>query len=240
MFKKVCFTVVLLLLAATVALAHDTWLERKDGELQVIYGHGKEHDPYDPSSVRDAKGIDAKGGAVAVPILSKKETVTLDPKEKPAIVAWGFNGGHHVKTTDGWKKMGKREAQGKYQVIESVRGEKYCKAFLAKSDSWSKPVGHLLEIVPQKDPTSVVDGDVLPILVLFEGKPLEGAKIVAGEEKKSESEVAPTTDKQGLANVPVGKGQQFIAVRHRPAVKGDPDADALALSAAITFGIDPH
>ncbi len=240
MFKKVCFTVVLLVLAATFALAHDTWLEKKNGELNVIYGHGKEHDAYDLSSVRDVKGIDIKGEAVAVPILSKKDTVILDPKEKPAIVAWVFNGGYHVKTTDGWKKMGKREAQGKYQVVDSVRGEKYCKAFLAKSDAWSKPVGHLLEILPQKDPMIVDAGDVLPIMVLFEGKPLEGAKIVAGEEKKSESEVAPTTDKQGLANVPVGKGQQFIAVRHRPAVKGDPDADALALSAAITFGIDPY
>ncbi len=240
MLKKICFAVVLLLLAATLASAHDTWLEKKDGELNVIYGHGQEHDVYAPSSVKDVKGIDMKGGAVTVPISSKKDTVILDPKEKPAIVAWVFNGGYHVKTTDGWKKMGKREAQGKYQVVESVRGEKYCKAFLAKSDAWAKPVGHLLEILPQKDPMSIGVGEVLPIVVMFDGKPLEAAKLVIGEEKKSENDSSPMTDKQGCANVTITKGQQFIAVRHRPALKGDPDADALALSGAVTFGLDPH
>lgn len=238
MHQRIVFAMVLVLLSSQLVSAHDTWVEEHNGDLVVIYGHGNEHDPYDPSQVKDAKGVNAKGRSVAVPLLNKNGQAVLDTTEKPAMVAWIFDGGYHVKTTDGWKAMRKSQAQKKYQILEAVKGEKYCKAYLAKLDAWSKPVGHPLEIVPQKDPMTLKVGDLLPIVVLFQGKPLEAAEIVTGQEKKPENKLSLKTDKKGQAELPLsGNGWQFIAVRHRPQIDGDPEADALALSAAITFAL---
>lgn len=44
----------------------------------------------------------------------------------------------------------------------------------AADDGWSRPVGGVLEVVPERDPTAMRGGDVLPVRLLLHGAPVGG------------------------------------------------------------------
>lgn len=218
------------------AFSHDTWLEPKENGLIVAYGHGDKRDAYDPEKVKEAKAFDCKGEAFPVEIGRQKEAALLSSKEKPTTVTVLFDGGYGVKTTDGWKKITKREAAGKFTIVEALKSRKYAKALLTPCEAFSKPVGLVFEIVPEKDPFAIKPGEQLPITVLLDGKPVEGAVIRAGEAGHSESKDTLKSDKDGKASVLIEKpGPQLIFASHKAPLKDDPDADILSLGASLTF-----
>jgi nickel transport protein len=238
MFRVFLLLFVLLLFSVQQASAHDAWFVQKDGGLTLAYGHGKKLDPYDPTKVKDAKGYDSKGQAVAVQIVNGKESVSIPLEDKPAIVTALFDGGYGVKTTDGWQKLTKREAQGKYSIVEALKSRKYSKALLRPCEVPAKPVGLDFEIVPDKDPFSVKPGDSLPLRVFLNGKPLEGAVIKTGDSGHSASQSEIKTDKEGKTSVVIAKpGLQLIVASHKIPLKDDPDADTLSLSSSLTFDV---
>lgn len=213
------------------AFAHDAWVEKRDGEFVVLYGHGEMHDPYDPARVKEVKGFDIKGNAVPVEIIKKKDGASLSPKGEVAMITLVFDNGYWVKTTDGWKNISKREAK---EYIESIHSIKYGKTYLAWSDAFAKPVGMRLEIIPLTDPLSAKVGyKNFQIKVLYEGKPLEGAKIGTGGHT-----IDKTTDKDGIATIGIfRKGINVISARHRVPLKDNPDADMISLGTVITFEV---
>ncbi|MBI5252094.1 MAG: DUF4198 domain-containing protein [Desulfomonile tiedjei] len=236
MFRS--FSLLFLLVAVTLqqASAHDAWFIPKDAGLTVAYGHGEKLDPYDPAKVKDAKGYDRKGQPVAVQMVAAKESASISSKEKPAIVTALFDGGYGVKTADGWQKLTKREAQGKYSIVEALKSQKYSKAILTPCDTCTKPVGLAFEIVPEKDPFSVKPGDALPLSVILNGKAIEGAVVKTSEAAHSGAKDQLKSDKDGKANVVVGKpGFQLIVASYKTPLKDDPDADVLSLSTSLTF-----
>jgi nickel transport protein len=236
MFKRILFTVLLLLPATQLVLAHDTWVGKRNGELLVLRGHGGQVEGYDPALVKEAKALDAKGRVVQVEIVKNKENVSLSTKGNPTIVGALYDSGYWLKTTDGWKKATKREGKGKYDIVESIKSKQWCKSVLAPSAECSKPLGQRFEVVPQKDPTTVKVGDKLPIKVVFDGKPAEGAIITTGGGHASDSKNPLKTDKDGMARVAIEKaGLQMVKASHSIPIKEDPDADMLHLASTVTF-----
>ncbi len=236
MVKRIVLAVLLLLVANQSVTAHDTWIEKRKGELLVLRGHGGEAEAYDPALVKEAKALDAKGQALEMEIVKNKENATLSPKGNPAIACALYDSGYWLKTTDGWKKATKREGQGKYTIVESLKSKQWCKNFLAASSESSKPVGQPFEVVPQKDPTTVKAGDKLPIEVVFDGKPVEGATITTGGGHASDAKDALKTDKDGMATVSIAKpGLQLVKATFTVPIKDDPDADVLSLASTIAF-----
>jgi len=232
MFKTIIFIVLLLLSATPFTSAHDAWFIPKDGGLIMVYGHGEKLEQYDPEKVKDVKALDCDGHAVQVEVSKQKESASVASKAKPAVITACFEGGYGVKTSDGWKKMTKREAQGKHSVVEALKSRKFCKALLTPCESFSKPLGQMLEIVPEKNPFAVKPGEALPVKVLLDGKPLEGAVVTTGDSKDAKVE----TDKAGKASVVIAKpGLQLIVGSYKAPLKDDPDADVLALSSSLTF-----
>jgi uncharacterized GH25 family protein len=69
----------------------------------------------------------------------------------------------------------------------------------ASDRAWAEPIGQRLEIVPERDPTTLRVGDDLSVRVLREGKPLAGFTVgfVAAGEK---SEHVMKTDAEGRAH----------------------------------------
>ena len=70
-------------------------------------------------------------------------------------------------------KRGTRKDFPDSPLVRSI--EKFSKALVnarADDDTWSKPIGDRLEIVPKANPATVKVGDELPIQVLFDGKAL--------------------------------------------------------------------
>jgi len=238
MCKKIVLSFLFFALIIQPVFAHDVWMEKRNGDFGVLYGHGFKLDPYDPEKIKDAKGFDSKGKAVEVMIVKRKESALISPKGEAATISIFFDGGYGVKTTEGWKKLTKREAKGNFEIVESSRSQKYSKAMLSPSAVSSKPLGLRLEIVPQKNPFAIKVGETLPIKVLFEGKPLGGAIIKAGCTYEREVKEYPATDKNGIANVVIEKGcNQIIKASYKTALKDDPDADLLSISTNITFEV---
>jgi len=236
MFRSFSLFLVLLFLSLQQAAAHDAWLQQTDGGVIVAYGHGAKLDPYDPQNVKNAAAFDCKGGIVPVEIEKQKAGASITFKGTPAMVTVLFDGGYGVKTTDGWKKITKREAQGKFSIVEALKSRKYAKILLTPCETFSKPVGLFFEIVPEKDPFAVKPGEALPIRLLLEGKPIEGAVIKPGDKAPAESKEAIKTDKDGKASVVIAKpGPQLIIASYKAPLKDDPDADVLSLSTSLTF-----
>ena len=76
--------------------------------------------------------------------------------------------------------------------------------------SWASPLGLGLEIVPERDPTVLVEGDALPVRVLRRGAPLSGFAVGARREGQS-SESFVTTDGTGRVSVPLpGAGRWLL------------------------------
>jgi len=211
---------------------------QKDGGLVVVYGHGEKLEPYDPQKVKEAKALDCAGGALAVKIAKQRDGVSIASERTPAIVTAFFDNGSWVHTTEGWRNLGKSEAQGKFSIVEARKSRKYTKALLTQCAAFSNPVGLVFEIVPQKDPFAAKPGDALPVKVLLDGKPVEGATITNGDAGHSDSKDLPKSDKDGKASVLIEKsGFQLIIASYKVPLKNDPDADALFLGATLTFGV---
>ncbi len=235
MLKRVLFAVLFLFLAAQLVLAHNLWIEKRDGNFVLLYGHGTKFDPYDPQKVKEAKSFDAKGHVLPVERGRQKEGVTFQSKGTPAILTAFLDNGCWIKTTDGWKNIGRREVKGKYTIVDAIRSWKYAKALLTPCGIVSKPAGLDFEIVPEKDPFLLKPGEALPVKVLLHGKPLEGV-VISHSDAGHSSKDGLKTDKNGKANVVISKSgaHLIIGVYDKP-LKDDPDVDRLLLATSLTF-----
>ena len=75
--------------------------------------------------------------------------------------------------------------------------------------SWALPVGLGLEIIPERDPTALVAGDVLPVRVLLHGAPLPGIAVGARREGQSSESFVPT-DAAGRASVRLPRAGRWL------------------------------
>lgn len=231
MIKKIFPAIVFVLFLTQAASAHHPWIEKEGDRFKVAWGHPPKIDPYEPSSVKEIKVFDKKGKVVKFERKDEKDTVYLSSKVDVSMVTLSFEGGYLVSTPEGKKRLTKREAQkAGLQVINSFFSSQFAKSIFKHSDIVTKPTGMKFEIVPLKNPLFLKQGETLPIKVLYEGKPLEGAKIETGAHKE-----AGKTDKDGIANINIsGQGMQVVIAKYRIA-SSDPDADFLSFTTALTW-----
>lgn len=236
MLGRILVAGLLILLAVQLIHAHDTWIEKRDGQFLVLRGHGGEMEAYDPTLVKEPKARDAKGTATEMEIKQNKENAALLPAGNAVVIAALYDSGYWQKTTDGWKKAGKREGKGKFNIVEALKSKQWCKSYLASCEQNVKPVGQRFEVIPLKDPATVHVGDKLTIKVVFDDKAVEGAVITTGGAHASDQKNALKTNKEGTASVTIEKaGFQMIKADHRVPLKDDPDADVLHLASTMTF-----
>ena len=117
---------------------------------------------------------------------------------------------------------------------------KYSTTILEPLETAPAPAGLPLEIVPLVDPMTLAMGDALPIRVLHEGEPLEGATIIS-EYTTASDERQVTTDAEGEAVVEVrNQGLNVIGVSHATATPSSPDADEVSRFATLAFTLSFH
>lgn len=98
---------------------------------------------------------------------------------------------------------------GLKNVILSLYFEQYAKALInveegSDSNSFSKSVGHKLEIIPLKNPYKLKAGDFLPVQVIFKGKPLKYCRVYgtySGFSAKTDFCYATVTNDKGVAEI---------------------------------------
>ena len=101
---------------------------------------------------------------------------------------------------------------------------------------YDKVAGLPLELVAERDPCDVKPGGSLPVRLLFNGRPLQGALVVALNQADPTLKVEVRTDRHGRANLPLGKGGSWLikAVHMIPAAP-ELHADWQSFWASLTF-----
>jgi uncharacterized GH25 family protein len=75
----------------------------------------------------------------------------------------------------------------------------------------TKPAGQVFEIVPAKNPYALKAGDELPVAVLFDGKPLAGLKVTVYHRTGDDlASASATTDKDGKVALKLSKSGAWV------------------------------
>ena len=236
MRRTVILTALLALTAP--AAAHDIWLDPAGNGVQILYGHP--HEPELPSAGKlmsltayepsGAVALNAKLQSGAMPALKAAH-------QGDALFAAAYDNGYWVRLPDGsYRNASKRMLP---QADKSLWSVKFAKAISGPTAPWDKIVGQPLEIVPLEEPAAA--SGQIRVRVLFEGRPLDGASVVAtdGVNFKSEADQAhATTDADGVAVVSLrSAGPQVLGVAHRVTPSQTPalaDADSYGATFAFT------
>lgn len=132
-----------------------------------------------------------------------------------------------------------RQKNGEAEKFGRERYTKFAKALVVggrPDEGWRKALGYAIEIVPEKDPGAMREGERLPVRVVFRGKPLAGVQVRASWE--GGSTVAGRTDAAGRVSVPItaaGRWRLHAVTMERAAAGGDVDWESYW--ASLTFGV---
>ena len=132
-------------------------------------------------------------------------------------------------------------------VILSLYYEQYAKALVMvgaeDTFAYKNRIGHKIEIVPLKNPTSLRIGDFLPIQVLFDGRPAKYCRVFATYSGFSTGEdfaYTTSTDGEGIAKIRIlHYGPWLIKAEMKLPATGDlrDKCDELHYTATFTFEV---
>jgi uncharacterized GH25 family protein len=118
---------------------------------------------------------------------------------------------------------------------------KHTKAYVrvglpAEDRSWAEPVGMSLELVPEKDPTALRPGEVLPVRLLRNGAPVAGFAVgLVGP--GSAHGILKTTDAEGRATFPIGRAGRWLLRTTHVRRSTKPEADWESNFTTVTFEV---
>ncbi len=138
--------------------------------------------------------------------------------------------------------LAERKKRGEADRPGRERYRRYLKCLLRAGgtgdDTWKKPAGHKLEIVPLTDPTGLKAGQALKLRIVFDGKPLAGATVTAysrvGKAVRTRSAL---TSAAGEASFTLDSGPCLVRLVHMRRATGDREADWHSFWAALTFAV---
>ncbi|HYD16648.1 MAG TPA: DUF4198 domain-containing protein [Candidatus Nanoarchaeia archaeon] len=154
--------------------------------------------------------------------------IRLDAKDfNEYAAAEGFDGPLSLRKQRGQTDSPGREVYSRYSKL------------LVGTGADLRPLNHVLEIVPEKDPASLRSGESLPVRVLFRGKPLSGVKVSAmyadAPAKGHSFPVSAFTDQQGRAELKLDRpGLWYTRLSHMTPAQ-DPDFEWRSFFATLTF-----
>ncbi len=256
--NRACLIILASFFLYGVASAHDYWIIPEDFQpaestlLNATFGCGHTyfmseevpditkfaimmHTPGGREFPLALSRVNHKAATIPVPILGKGTYVISASSIMPSY--W-------TSTRKGWVPLPKTSVKN---VIKGGKYFKSIKTFLtavSPSDSFKKNFGYRIELIPQKNPTALKPGEELPLVALYNGKPLAGATLFGLFEgfNSKEHETFPIdkqTDEQGKATVKLDKpGTWLIGVKYQFNTPNDPEADYENNRAYIMFNIE--
>ncbi len=96
-------------------------------------------------------------------------------------------------------------------------------------------LGLPLEILPLTHPLSIPDGGSFEIRLLFEGRPMEGVRVVAVEQSQAAERIATRTDVDGTASLDLPRGGTWLIHGVHMVRAEVPDVDWSSHWASLTF-----
>jgi nickel transport protein len=172
-------TIIAGMTTSSAAQAHAIWFAQRSKQLALIYGVGA--DDLDSVKrlplVRNVAGYDAQYKPVPTQLRIAGPLVVVDSDSPPVVVTAVMFNGIWSKTPDGeWVKKGRDE------VPNAVISEKNFKYAVHIAGPLSAPLpslpGQVLQITPVGATLPEKLGEPLKLRILFEGKPVAGARVL--------------------------------------------------------------
>lgn len=233
-----------LLCYSSAVMAHNVWLEKVEPEKtevatkmpHYIVKFGHESEPYPLAKLTAVTTysantdtfteIKAQSQFIPNPKSPNKGEVVITP-ENASLVFVAFDNGVWSKLPSG-KYVEKTKAEAPEAEL-SMNPQKISKAILVWNDDALKSHNQTYELVPQAKPEI---GKPLNILVLKEGKPVQGIKVGLGEEQPF-----VLTDENGIAPFTPTAGLNKVWAEFEEKVENDPLITERAFSYLLTFDL---
>jgi len=173
--------------AAAAASAHDIVLEPSRDGVAVRYGHAK-----DWQQVQDGKLVDLqllRGNEAARDLRADLRPRRIDlvlavpDARAPALLAARYDNGlwARLPAVGSAKPVARNTTRVMLPEATAVTNNlKFAKALVNGAEGgelYKRPAGHLLELLPQRNPAQGKAGEALDVLVLFKGQPAAGVEI---------------------------------------------------------------
>lgn len=194
----------------------------------AFWAHGKYLD-FQTKQLKGAVSYDINNKEIKTGIDYSKGASLLTAK-KPAMISLTFDAGYWVKGDNGYENVDPSAYKGiVYNTLKSV---KYGKRYFQWSESFLKPSGMFLEVLPLVNPFTIKKGDKLPVLVLKNKK----AYANAGFETSDFEDLDVKTNAYGIAHIPVkNSGLQIIAAKYYADEINDANVNKITIQSSISF-----
>ena len=230
---KLCLTVACAVLPALSA-AHDLVLvPEPDGNLTVRFGHVGDWQMLTRERLLELRVVSETSNPKSAPMTLKPSGLNLTAT---GVATAGTAGLVAARYDNGlWVVMPGLEGKPEYfntskamlpQAKSAMAAIKFAKGLYATADDktvYKQKVGHLIEIIPQRNPASVKAGEKLAVQVQFNGKPLAnaGVEITDSATQTTEGQAKFKTNAAGIAEVPIERaGVNVVSVDFEKANDG--------------------
>lgn len=261
------FAVLGLLLSASALPAHDLWIEPSSFRpaqseqiaVRVRVGEHFKGDPVPRSSARIERFAAVVPGDKDLE-LPLKGTEGADPAGQATLPVQGtwilvYDTNHAFVDLDGPKFERYLTEEGLEQISalrskagKTAAGARDMYSRCAKSlvvvgagngQGHDRVLGLALELVPEANPAALPAGGELPVILLYQGKPLAGALVVAVPRDEPEARVTARTGKDGRVRLRLGRrGDWLVKAVHMIPAPAESGADWESFWASLTFRTD--
>jgi uncharacterized GH25 family protein len=103
---------------------------------------------------------------------------------------------------------------------------------------WNRELGMRLELIPGANPYMLTDGQILPVRLLYDGKPLQGALVTAFTKERPEAKISARSDAKGRVALKIDRSGTWLvkSVHMIPAAR-ESGADWESFWASLTFEV---
>ena len=259
--RRTTITLGLTLLLAARLRAHDFWIEPSSfapapGQkiaVRLRVGQGFRGDPVprDPKYLERFVAVGPSGEA-AVPGVPFGEPAGYAAFGAPGTYLIAYDGSREALTQEGPKFEHYLTEEGLERIhdLRARQGQtaapgkevfsRCAKALVTvgppEDKGFDRVLGLVLELVPEANPAGLRPGADLPVRLLYQGKPLARALVVAIPRENPEEKVAARSDARGRVRLRLPRGGDWLvkAVHMIPAPK-ETGADWESFWASLTF-----
>lgn len=223
------------LLATTSAGAHGIWVAERLDRPTIVYGDGGEDSRYDSGRVGRVVGLTTNNEVVAITVGRGADNAWLEVPKDIAVATVQFHESYHTKDANNtWHKLPKKDVPNAVSSSKSAMSA----ITLFEHQKESQLFAHLpLQITALKDPLSLKKGDVLPVQVSFNGKPLADAPLIADYLADPSNSIK--TDKNGNAFIKLGSNTVNVLYTYHKAPSDEPDVDNMTYVNTLSFSVQP-